>query len=504
MRTLDRLGSAAVGVILAGAVFLMPDTAWASPTFVQDHFRWRNDDGSETAATWKAAADTAITGVARGQNIRLRFCVSNTSASNGSGALSARLEYATATNGPWTAVSAVADGMSPFEMTATTGYADGAAATALLAGAGTFVAGKCVELPSNAGAAVTYAVRQYSNFEYCFRATAKAIGSTAYYFRVSNNGAVLNTYSRYAALTMVAGEANEAPVIKSPLTANASTQAAFSYTILASGSEPITYGATGLPAGLSRSGAAISGTATTVGTYNVGLSASSAYGTDNKTLVLTVMGNVPPVASNQAVSVVEAGEITINLAWSDPDNPLLTQHTFTIVSQPGAGTLESEFQRTGSTDYPNRYYYRAGIGTGLDSITWKCRDLANDSNVGTVTISKSPNTAPTITGWTGSNSSGRSYCMFNFMDPDAGQTLSFSLVSPPSHCTVEMPTPRLTSISGISSFLVYYTSEPGYAGQDSFTWQCEDGKDDSNIATVNITVTPSVPVPQDQTVSVKN
>ncbi|EFK95812.1 secreted protein, partial [sediment metagenome] len=205
-----------LAVLALGLMFLPMAAEAGSPIWVQEHFRWRNDDGSESIATWKANADTAITGVARGQNIRLRFAVANT-ATGFSGSLAARLEYATSTSGPWTPVSTASDGTFPFEMTTTSGYADQAATSAQLAGSGTFVAGKCVESPDNTSAGVSYGFSQYSNFEYCFRATAKAQGSATYYFRVSNAGYVLNAYSQYAALTMAAGEANEPPVIRSAL-----------------------------------------------------------------------------------------------------------------------------------------------------------------------------------------------------------------------------------------------------------------------------------------------
>lgn len=40
--------------------------------FTQTHFRWRNDNGDEDGATWKAAEDVNITGQALGVNVRLR------------------------------------------------------------------------------------------------------------------------------------------------------------------------------------------------------------------------------------------------------------------------------------------------------------------------------------------------------------------------------------------------------------------------------------------------
>lgn len=241
-RRLQLLIMMAVSVLMLGNIL----TLATSPTivFVQEHYRWRNDDGSESSATWKATADTAITGVTRGGNIRLRFCISNTSSY--SGAIVPQIQYSTSTSGPWNPVSAVQDGLEAFEMTSSPNYTNGEVTTAQLTGTGSFVAGRMVEYPSNTAMSVTINTNQYSNFEYCFRATAKARGNTTYYFRVTG----CSTYSKYGALTMAAGEANEPPVIVSPLTATASTQFPFSYKIQATGSEPITYDATNLPSGL--------------------------------------------------------------------------------------------------------------------------------------------------------------------------------------------------------------------------------------------------------------
>lgn len=46
-------------------------------TTEQEGFRWRNDDGTEAAATWKAAQDTTVT-LAPGDKARLRFVVNTT------------------------------------------------------------------------------------------------------------------------------------------------------------------------------------------------------------------------------------------------------------------------------------------------------------------------------------------------------------------------------------------------------------------------------------------
>jgi len=60
-----------------------------------------------------------------------------------------------------------------------------------------------------------------------------------------------------------------------------------------------------------------------------------------------------------------------------------------------------------------------------------------------------------------------------------GNTLTYSIVSGPSHGTLSGSAPNLT-----------YTPAANYNGPDSFTFKANDGTTDSNIATVSIAVTP--------------
>ena len=82
-------------------------------------------------------------------------------------------------------------------------------------------------------------------------------------------------------------ESPAVPVITSALTGNGQVGVPFSYTITASGL-PTSFDATPLPAGLSRSGAVISGTPTAAGTNSVTLTAGNSLGSDTETLVLTI------------------------------------------------------------------------------------------------------------------------------------------------------------------------------------------------------------------------
>ncbi len=73
-----------------------------------------------------------------------------------------------------------------------------------------------------------------------------------------------------------------------------------------------------------------------------------------------------------------------------------------------------------------------------------------------------------------------------------GDALTYQIVAQPTHGT----------LSGTSSDLMY-TPAAGYYGSDSFTFKANDGKLDSNLATVSITVTRvnHPPVAQDQSVT---
>lgn len=475
---------------------IMPTAVWAggAPTWVQEHFRWRSDDGTESSANWRALADTAITGQTRFTNIRLRFVISNTGTVSGS--VVPRIEFATSTSGPWTPVSTETNGATAFEMTPTSGYADGDATTAQMTGTGGWAAGKVMEKPSNMPAAgITVNTNTHTEVEYCFRATAKAAGSGVYYFRMSNSGTAFTTYSQYASLTMAAGDANQPPLIVSPLSATGSVISGFSYRIQASGSEPITYNATSLPSGLTYDGTnSIVGIPTVPGAYSASVRATSAWGGDTQTLAITVVDNIAPVASNQtATSIAQGGEILISLAWSDADQPQVLAHTFPIVANPAHGVLTSYYQRNNNTNYPHQYYFKAATNfIGPDSFTWKCNDGKVDSNVGTVTLQIVGNNAPVASNSTASVQSGQQGGVnLIYGHADAGQAVVFSIVSGPSHGTAYIPNPT-------NSAYAYYSSLSDFVGTDTFTWKCNDGKDDSNIATATVTVTGTPPVPQNQ------
>src|SRR5205814_1742251 len=108
-----------------------------------------------------------------------------------------------------------------------------------------------------------------------------------------------------------------APVINSTLTRSGTVGSAFSYQIGATNA-PTSYGAIGLPGGLSLNSVngLITGTPTAAGTTNVTISATNAGGTGLATLAVTIYPS--PVDSNVAynqpvtASSFEAGNLVAN------------------------------------------------------------------------------------------------------------------------------------------------------------------------------------------------
>ncbi|MCY3020096.1 MAG: PKD domain-containing protein [Planctomycetota bacterium] len=113
------------------------------------------------------------------------------------------------------------------------------------------------------------------------------------------------------------------PIITSALTASVAQGQAFSYQITASGTMPMTFGASSLPDGLSLSESTIAGTPSQAGAFCVYLSAGNYGGTDTKALIITVgcssgsnttqpafaspPATPPPAVAGQSVTLTASG-----------------------------------------------------------------------------------------------------------------------------------------------------------------------------------------------------
>ena len=166
-------------------------------TFVQTRGRWRNDNGGEVTATWKAAESTDVE-FARDINVRLRLQVDVTV---GTGTLATPTLRYSHNSGAYTAVSASSSVIRASESPHIT---DGVATTALLTAAGgSFVAGSIDEV--NGACASVSTASGYTEVEYVFqvRSADVAVGDTVD-FRVYNNTTALNTYTVTPRVTIIA------------------------------------------------------------------------------------------------------------------------------------------------------------------------------------------------------------------------------------------------------------------------------------------------------------
>lgn len=160
-----------------------------TPNLKQTQYRWRNDDGTETSATWKAAANTAITINDTNALLRLRIELNNTG--NGAAAnVAQNLEYSINNGTSWTVISNAPT--DAFVYTASATVANGFATTNQMGTAtvGTFAAGKVV---SAVGTAAMLNDGARTEYEWVIKPTSQVTPAT-YIFRSSGQNATPVVY----------------------------------------------------------------------------------------------------------------------------------------------------------------------------------------------------------------------------------------------------------------------------------------------------------------------
>lgn len=202
------------------------------------------------------------------------------------------------------------------------------------------------------------------------------------------------------------------------------------------------------------------------------------------TVTINVLNGVP-VAVNDAYTT--HGALTVGSATgvrandSDPDTPM-TSVFVTLVSSTSNGSL--------TLGPSGEFIYAPNTGfVGTDTFTYRLNDGTSNSNVATVTITVTNaapvavndsfttlrNTTLTISAANGviQNAAGR--------DTDAdNDPLTATLVAGVAHGTLTL---------GPGGDFVY-TPTTGYTGTDTFTYRVNDGRVDSNVATVTIRIDP--------------
>jgi gliding motility-associated-like protein len=210
--------------------------------------------------------------------------------------------------------------------------------------------------------------------------------------------------------------------------------------------------------------------------------------TDSNVATVNIIVNAindAPVANNQSVTVQEDASGSITLGGSDVEGDALT---FTVLTQPAHGVLSGS--GANYTYTPNANY------NGADSFTFNANDGSVDSNIAMVSIMVSPvNDLPVSTDQTIATPEDTPVVIVLSATDIDGNTLSYTIVTPPAHGTVSCTTCESPT----------YTPNINYNGTDSFTYKANDGTADSNIAAISITISPvnDAPVADNQSVTVQ-
>jgi Secretion system C-terminal sorting domain len=149
----------------------------------QSNWRWRNDDGTETTATWKAAQNAQTIMNAPDEVWRLRLNVYN-STPNDTLSLLDTLQYSTSTGGPWINIDMTTTS-NPFIIAGTSSYvvqAEPTTAQLTDASGYSFATGKTMV---DSVSLQNYALipSQRTEFEWTIKSTSALVPNTIYYFR---------------------------------------------------------------------------------------------------------------------------------------------------------------------------------------------------------------------------------------------------------------------------------------------------------------------------------
>ncbi|HWR62408.1 MAG TPA: S-layer homology domain-containing protein, partial [Clostridia bacterium] len=177
------------------------------------------------------------------------------------------------------------------------------------------------------------------------------------------------------------------PTITTTTLPGGAVDTAYSQTLAATGTTPIIWsmadGSDPLPGGLTLTGNIISGTPTTVGTFNFTVKATNATGSDTQALSIVISAAPPvnkaPVRKSGVDATAEAG-VTVNTAY--------TLDLATIFEDANADTLTYKVSVNGAADTgANASYSYTPASTGTTTLVFKANDgMVDSTDTYTVTL----------------------------------------------------------------------------------------------------------------------
>ena len=203
-----------------------------------------------------------------------------------------------------------------------------------------------------------------------------------------------------------------------------------------------------------------------------------------KTVTVTVTAvNDSPAASDLSATTNEDVSVQVTLTAQDVENDDLT---YTILEPPVNGT--ATLADSVLTYQPNINF------SGTDATTYQASDGVSVSQETKITITVDSVNDPPVAQEATVNANEDTVISIILSATDVeNDTLSYSLASQPSYGAVT-----------IEGAVATYRPALDYHGTDAFTFKVNDGIDDSNVASINLTIATSndAPVAQDQTLSV--
>lgn len=153
---------------------------------VQGSYRWRNDDGNETAATWKSAQNTSIGNVSAGDVLRLRFDLYNNYSMDGQ-TYSIQLWY----NDGTTAKQVTTSATGAFMLASSAHVTNEQPTTAQFSGSMPFVPGKVVTSSNDVNILLPASSR--TEYEWVIKPTTDLLNARAYTFEVRGSNVAAPT-----------------------------------------------------------------------------------------------------------------------------------------------------------------------------------------------------------------------------------------------------------------------------------------------------------------------
>jgi len=194
--------------------------------------------------------------------------------------------------------------------------------------------------------------------------------------------------------------------------------------------------------------------------------------TDSATVTVTVTANEPPDAVDDSAETTTDTPVDIDVTGNDSDpegDPISVTDVGTPANGLAALTGPGLIAYTPDTSF-----------NGVDEFTYELSDSYGDTDVATVVVTVSPPAPPDAVDDSATTKE-ETLVIVEVLDNDSGSGISVTLVSDP---------PDGTANSG--GFTVTYTPDPGFTGEDTFSYEITDSIGQTDSATVTVTVNANV------------